>query len=69
MNADAKRLAAGFEKCRAITRKYGTSFYFATQFFPKETRNGIYANMLLPEFRMRSSMILIQPINMSHCLN
>ncbi len=40
---DSKRLAAGFEKCCEITRKYGTSFYFATQFFPKETRNGIYA--------------------------
>lgn len=39
----AGRLAAGFEKCREITKKYGTSFYFATQFFPKETRNGIYA--------------------------
>ncbi len=37
------RLAAGFEECRLITKKYGTSFYFATQFFPKETRNGIYA--------------------------
>ncbi len=24
-------------------KKYGTSFYFATQFFPKETREGIYA--------------------------
>ncbi|MEO7674116.1 MAG: phytoene/squalene synthase family protein, partial [Pyrinomonadaceae bacterium] len=39
----ADRLAAGFEKCRRITQKYGTSFYFATQFFPKETRDGIYA--------------------------
>jgi phytoene synthase len=37
------KLAAGFEKCRDITRRYGTSFYFATQFFPKEVRNGIYA--------------------------
>ena len=37
------KLAAGFEKCREITRRYGTSFYFATQFFPKEVRNGIYA--------------------------
>lgn len=37
------KLAAGFEKCREITRRYGTSFYFATQFFPKEARDGIYA--------------------------
>lgn len=36
-------LRQGVEECRAITRKYGTSFYFATQFFPRETRSGIYA--------------------------
>lgn len=28
--------------CRAITRVYGTSYYFATQFFPKQVREGIY---------------------------
>lgn len=33
----------GLEECRGITRRYGTSFYFATQFFPRETREGIYA--------------------------
>lgn len=38
----AKHLA-GFAQCREITRRYGTSFYFATQFFPAETRLGIYA--------------------------
>ena len=37
------RLDSGYEKCREITKRYGTSFYFATQFFPKETRKGIYA--------------------------
>jgi phytoene synthase len=36
-------LATGYEKCRAITKRYGTSFYFATQFFPEEMRLGIYA--------------------------
>lgn len=36
-------LAKGLQKCKAITRKYGTSFFFATQFFPPETRDGIYA--------------------------
>lgn len=36
-------LRRGIEECRAITRRYGTSFYFATQFFPKEIRDGIYA--------------------------
>lgn len=36
-------LALGLEKCRAITRHYGTSYYFATQFFPSEVRRGIYA--------------------------
>lgn len=36
-------LASGLQKCKVITRKYGTSFYFATQFFPRETREGIYA--------------------------
>lgn len=33
----------GLDECRAITRHYGTSFYFATQFFPKAVREGIYA--------------------------
>ena len=33
----------GLEECRRITKKYGTSFYFATQFFPREVREGIYA--------------------------
>ncbi len=40
---DAAFLAAGIEECRRITRKYGTSFYFATQFFPRSVREGIYA--------------------------
>lgn len=38
-----KRLQDGLEECRKITRRYGTSFYFATQFFSKEVREGIYA--------------------------
>lgn len=38
-----KKLAEGFEECRRITKHYGTSFYFATQFFPEEMRLGIYA--------------------------
>ena len=36
-------LQSGAEECRRITKKYGTSFYFATQFFPREVRDGIYA--------------------------
>ena len=36
-------LIAGRGECRRITKKYGTSFYFATQFFPREVRDGIYA--------------------------
>ncbi len=36
-------LEKGLHECQAITRKYGTSFYFATQFFPREVREGIYA--------------------------
>lgn len=40
---DSDRLRIGYQECRAITKRYGTSFYFATQFFPKETQNGIYA--------------------------
>lgn len=36
-------LREGLEKCREITRRYGTSFYFATQFFPAAMRDGIYA--------------------------
>jgi 15-cis-phytoene synthase len=42
-NYTQDRLRTGYEECRAITKRYGTSFYFATQFFPKETRDGIYA--------------------------
>lgn len=34
---------SGSDECRLITQKYGTSFYFATQFFPREVRDGIYA--------------------------
>ena len=37
------RLQLGYEECRLITQRYGTSFYFATQFFPREMRDGIYA--------------------------
>ncbi len=40
---ESRFLAAGVEECRKLTRKYGTSFYFATQFFPRATRDGIYA--------------------------
>lgn len=36
-------ITTGLRECREITRRYGTSFYFATQFFPRETRDGIYA--------------------------
>lgn len=51
MLTDTKKRAAtkadlvreGIEACRRITKKYGTSFYFATQFFPREVREGIYA--------------------------
>ena len=42
-NRNAIFLVGGLQKCKEITRKYGTSFYFATQFFPRETRDGIYA--------------------------
>lgn len=42
-NNNARSLAQGIEECKAITRKYGTSFFFATQFFPRETRDAIYA--------------------------
>ncbi len=37
------KVSRGLLECREITRRYGTSFYFATQFFPRETRDGIYA--------------------------
>ena len=41
-NSDEK-LRRGLEKCREITKRYGTSFYFATQCFPRDTRDAIYA--------------------------
>lgn len=43
MNSKEKLLLEGFQKCQAITRKFGTSYYFATQFFPREVRQAIYA--------------------------
>lgn len=44
LSSDDLRLRkAGLEECRRITKKFGTSFYFATQFFPGEVREGIYA--------------------------
>jgi phytoene synthase len=36
-------LAEGLRGCQEITHRYGTSYYFATQFFPREVREGIYA--------------------------
>ena len=39
---DAAFLRRGLDMCRAITKAYGTSYYFATQFFPREIREGIY---------------------------
>ena len=36
-------LELGLEKCREINLHYGTSYYFATKFFPLEVRKGIYA--------------------------
>jgi len=43
LQENAGFLAEGLQKCKAITRKYGTSFFFATQFFPPGTRDAIYA--------------------------
>ncbi|MBX7173481.1 MAG: phytoene/squalene synthase family protein [Pyrinomonadaceae bacterium] len=43
MNQNEKLLAEGFQKCQEITRHFGTSYYFATQFFPREVRLAIYA--------------------------
>ncbi len=43
MSRKEETLTRGFEKCRQITKKYGTSYYFATQFFPSEIRQAIYA--------------------------
>jgi phytoene synthase len=43
MYAEQAVLDEGFRLCQAIAREYGTSYYFATQFFPRETRRAIYA--------------------------
>lgn len=43
MNQNEKLLAEGFQKCQEITRQFGTSYYFATQFFPRQVRLAIYA--------------------------
>lgn len=43
LDGNSEKIRRGLAECQAITRRYGTSFYFATQFFPKETREGIYA--------------------------
>lgn len=40
--SDPAFLDAGLRECREITRRYATNYYFATQFFPAETRLGIY---------------------------
>lgn len=39
---DSAFLAGGLRKCKEITQRYGTSYFFATQFFPREVREGIY---------------------------
>lgn len=41
-NVDPAFLASGLRKCKEITQRYGTSYFFATQFFPREVREGIY---------------------------
>ncbi len=43
MNSNEKLLREGFQQCQEITRKFGTSYYFATQFFPRQVRLAIYA--------------------------
>ncbi len=43
MDSKEKLLREGFQKCQEITKKFGTSYYFATQFFPREIRLAIYA--------------------------
>ncbi|MGB7203655.1 MAG: phytoene/squalene synthase family protein [Pyrinomonadaceae bacterium] len=39
---DPAFLMSGLQKCKEITERYGTSYFFATQFFPREVREGIY---------------------------
>lgn len=39
---EAAFLSSGLRKCKEITQRYGTSYFFATQFFPREVREGIY---------------------------
>lgn len=41
-SVDPAFLASGLRKCKEITQRYGTSYFFATQFFPREARDGIY---------------------------
>lgn len=43
MKVKEELLSEGFSLCQAIAKKYGTSYYFATQFFPREVRLAIYA--------------------------
>ena len=40
---DTDLLERGILACKEITKRYGTSYYFATQFFPPEVRDGVYA--------------------------
>lgn len=41
--ADKDFLERGILSCKEITKRYGTSYYFATQFFPPAVRDGVYA--------------------------
>lgn len=36
-------LPDAYEHCRQICRHYGTTYYFATQFFPRHTRSAVHA--------------------------
>ena len=40
---DTEFLEQGILACKEITKRFGTSYYFATQFFPPEVRDGVYA--------------------------
>jgi phytoene synthase len=59
--AHPRELAPDFEVARLLHKKHGTSYYFATKLFPRETRMATFA--LYAFFRVPDEIVDNSPIN------
>ncbi|HEX8237959.1 MAG TPA: phytoene/squalene synthase family protein [Abditibacteriaceae bacterium] len=64
--AHPRELTPDFEVARRLHKKHGTSYYFATKLFPRETRLATFA--LYAFFRVPDEIVDNSPINNAHDL-